>query len=185
MALIAKALGGIGNAVLGAGGSLLKTGARAFGDDAVKAVGRGVGKAQSGLDDVVKRAVKQDDLYKAAKNQARGLDTPQSATKPVANYRNNTSFRHDGASYRIQDGAYQRKSSGGNWEDITSKEYGHSRADFIGANEALEQAATNAESGAAAWSGVDNFVHEHPYIAAGIATGAGVAIAGLFDDDDD
>ena len=79
MALVAKMLGGIGKAVVGGGGAVLKGGAKLFGDDAVEALGRGVGKAQKGLDDIVQTAVKQDEIYKAAKNEARGI---KKARKP-------------------------------------------------------------------------------------------------------
>ena len=44
--MIVKALGGIGKAIIGLGGSVVKTGAKIFGDDAVEAVGRRVGNAQ-------------------------------------------------------------------------------------------------------------------------------------------
>ena len=70
MALAARMLAGIGKAVVGAGGTVLKGGAKLFGDDAVEALGRGVGKAQKSLDDIVQAAVKQDEIYKTVKNEA-------------------------------------------------------------------------------------------------------------------
>ena len=87
--MIIKALGGIGKAIIGLGGSVVKTGAKIFGDDAVEAVGRGVGNAQKGIDNIVQHAVKQDEIYKAAKNKARGIkeatkDTSKAAEEAIS-----------------------------------------------------------------------------------------------------
>lgn len=196
MALMARMLGGIGKGVIGTGGAVLKGGAKVFGDDAVEALGRGVGSLQKNIDDVVEYAVKQDQIYKEARNQARGIKEATKQTgeaakdavvrKPVNNYRKNTSFSYDGYTYRMQDGTYQRKAKNADaWENISSKEYGKTRGKFIGENEALEQAAINAESGAGFWSGLGEMVQDHPYIAAGIASGVGVAGGALLFGDDD
>lgn len=149
---------------------------------AIKATGQGIA---SGVKAAGKMKTKI--LGEAAEAATKSSDdVAKAARKPVNNYRKNTSFTYDNASYRIQDGAYQRKTSGGNWENISSKEYGHQRGGFIGENQALEQAAINAESGAGFWSGLGDMVQDHPYIAAGIAGGVGVAGGALlFDDDDD
>lgn len=171
---VAKAPGAVvgftGATVLGAAGGAIKatgqglvSGAKAAGKMKRKLLGEAAEAATKGSDDVAK-----------------------AARKPVNNYRENTSFTYDGASYRRQGDVYQRKTKGGDWEDITSKDYGHSRAGFIGENEALEQAAMNAESGAGFWSGLGEMAQEHPYIAAGIAGGVGVAGGALlFGGDDD
>lgn len=177
--LVGKVLGGVAKAPGAVAGFTTATAAGVVGG-AVKATGKGFA---SGVKAAGKMKTKI--LGEAAEAAAKGGDDVAKLGKPVNNYRSNTSFKHDGASYRIQDGAYQRKVSGGAWEDITSKEYGHSRASFIGANEALEQAAINAESGAGFWSGLGEMAQEHPYIAAGIAGGVGVAGGALLFGDDD
>lgn len=177
--LVRKVLGGIAKApgaVVGFTGSAVAGGV----SGAVKATGQGV-KAGANAANKLKTKI----LGEAAEAAAKGGDDVAKVAKPVNNYRTNTAFKHDGASYRTQNGTYQKKVSGGEWENITSKEYGHSRASFIGANEALEQAAVNAESGAGFWSGLGEMVSDHPYIAAGIAGGVGVGGGLLLGDDDD
>lgn len=178
--LVGKILGGAAKAPGAVAGF---AGATAVGiaGGAVKATGQGIssgvkaaGKLKTKiLGEAAEAATKSgDDIVKAARN-------------PVKNYRENTSFVFDGASYRKQGDVYQRKIKGGDWESVSSKEYGHSRASFIGENAALEQAAINAESGAGFWSGLGGMIQDHPYIAAGIAGGVGVAGGALLFDDDD
>ena len=54
--------------------------------------------------------------------------------------------------------------------------------DFIGP---MPVAKEMAESGAGFWSGLGNAIQEHPYVAAGIAGGIGIAGGALLFDDDD
>lgn len=139
MAMVAKTLGGLTKAAIGIGGSAAKGVSKIFGDEAVEAVGKKVGELQKGVDDIVGKAVKQDEIYKAAKNKARGIkeastkgssDVVNEAisknSKPVApttsyDYRN-----------RVVDGTevFERRPTGGNdssWVSVDGAEYGQAR----------------------------------------------------------
>lgn len=171
----AAAVGTVGGVIKLTGKGLV-SGAKAVGKMKTKIIGESAEAAiKNGTDDVVEAAVKNgtDDVVKAAR-------------KPVNNYRNNTSFTYDGASYRRQGDVYQRKVKGGNWENVSSKEYGHSRASFISENANLEQVANlehttvNAKSGAGFWDGIPGWAKT-----AGIATAGVIAGGVIFGDDDD
>ena len=133
MALAARMLGGIGKAIVGTGGTVLKGGAKLFGDNAVEALGRGVGKAQKGLDDIVQSAVKQDEIYKTAVKEARG-SVSNTAKDAAKNYKTRTTFGSaNGTRYRMRDvdgqKIYESKAKDGDWIQIQNQ--GRTRASQI------------------------------------------------------
>ena len=199
MALAARMLGGIGKAVVGAGGAVLKGGAKLFGDDAVEALGRGVGKAQKGIDDVVKQAVKQDDLYKSAVKEARGTvsDTAKEAIKnPAKNYKTKTEFGSaDGTRYRMRevDGkkVYESKAKDGDWAQIqdqgrtkASQIYGKARGEYIAYNDSLAEQVSKTAAGDGAGIDLLQFASDHPVGTALAGLGVGIVGANIFDDDE-
>lgn len=199
MALVAKMLGGIGKATVGAGGKILKSGARVFGDDAVEALGRGVGKVQKGIDDVVKQAVRQDDLYKSAVKEARGTvsDTAKNAIKnPAKNYKTKTEFGSaDGTRYRMRevDGkkVYESKIKDGDWAQIqdqgrtkASQIYGKARGEYIAYNDSLAEQVSKTAAGDGAGIDLLQFASDHPVGTALAGLGVGIVGANIFDDDE-
>ncbi len=199
MALVAKMLGGIGKATVGAGGKILKGGARVFGDDAVEALGRGVGKVQKGIDDVVKQAVRQDDLYKSAVKEARGTvsDTAKNAIKnPAKNYKTKTEFGSaDGTRYRMRevDGkkVYESKVKDGDWAQIqdqgrtkASQIYGKARGEYIAYNDSLAEQVSKTAAGDGAGIDLLQFASDHPVGTALAGLGVGIVGANIFDDDE-
>lgn len=202
MALVAKMLGGIGKATVGVGGTVLKGGAKLFGDNAVKALGHGVGKAQKGLDDIVQTAVKQDEIYKTAVKEARGTvsDTAKEAIKnPAKNYKTKTEFGStDGTRYRMRevDGkkVYESKAKDGDWSQIqdqgrtkASQIYGKARGEYIAYNDSLsEQVAEDiAKTAPGDGAGIDllQFASDHPVGTALAGLGVGMGVHALFDND--
>ena len=199
MALAARMLGGIGKTVVGAGGAVLKGGAKLFGDNAVEALGRGVGKAQKGIDDVVKQAVKQDDLYKSAVKEARGTvsDTAKEAIKnPAKNYKTKTEFGSaDGTRYRMRevDGKkiYESKAKDGDWAQIqdqgrtkASQIYGKARGEYIAYNDSLAEQVSKTAAGDGAGIDLLQFASGHPVGTALAGLGVGIVGANIFDDDE-
>lgn len=199
MALVAKMLGGIGKATVGAGGKILKGGAKVFGDDAVEALGRGVGKVQKGIDDVVKQAVRQDDLYKSAVKEARGTvsDTAKNAIKnPAKNYKTKTEFGSaDGTRYRMRevDGkkVYESKVKDGDWAQIqdqgrtkASQIYGKARGEYIAYNDSLAEQVSKTAAGDGAGIDLLQFASDHPVGTALAGLGVGIVGANIFDDDE-
>lgn len=199
MALVAKMLGGIGKATVGTGGKILKGGARVFGDDAVEALGRGVGKVQKGIDDVVKQAVRQDDLYKSAVKEARGTvsDTAKNAIKnPAKNYKTKTEFGSaDGTRYRMRevDGkkVYESKVKDGDWAQIqdqgrtkASQIYGKARGEYIAYNDSLAEQVSKTAAGDGAGIDLLQFASDHPVGTALAGLGVGIVGANIFDDDE-
>ena len=214
MALVAKMLGGIGKATVGAGGKILKGGARVFGDDAVEALGHGVGKVQKGIDDVVKQAVRQDDLYKSAVKEARGTvsDTAKNAVKeargtvsdtaknaiknPAKNYKTKTEFGSaDGTRYRMRevDGkkVYESKVKDGDWAQIqdqgrtkASQIYGKARGEYIAYNDSLAEQVSKTAAGDGAGIDLLQFASDHPVGTALASLGVGIVGANIFDDDE-
>lgn len=202
MALVARMLGGIGKTVVGAGGTILKGGAKLFGDDAVKVLGHGVGKAQKGLDNIVQTAVKQDEIYKTAVKEARGTvsDTAKEAIKnPAKNYKTKTEFGSaDGTRYRMRevDGkkVYESKAKDGDWSQIqdqgrtkASQIYGKARGEYIAYNDSLaEQVADDISKTAPGdGAGIDllQFASDHPVGTALAGLGVGMGVHALFDND--
>ena len=207
--MIIKALGGIGKAIIGLGGSVVKTGAKIFGDDAVEAVGRGVGNVQKGIDDIVQHAVKQDEIYKAAKNKARGIkeatkDTSKAAEEAISKPK----FKDDGIRFTKDDVTYERHRNP-NWHEgdarksptnpnghnqflytangkpISGKQFGQEKAEFVRNKGTVEQITDNATENflnntIEKWDGLPNWAKY-----TGIATASGIAGAVLFGDDDD
>lgn len=109
----------MGKAVVGAGGSILKGGVKIFGDDAVEALGRGVGKAQKSIDDIVQAAVKKDEIYKTAKNEARGVKEAINNTSEAAE---NAILRGTQASdgtikFKGKDGVTYERHRNPNWKE--------------------------------------------------------------------
>ena len=207
--MIVKALGGIGKAIIGLGGSVVKTGAKIFGDDAVEAVGRGVGNVQKGIDDIVQHAVKQDEIYKAAKNKARGVkeatkDTSKAAEEAISKPK----FKDDGIRFTKDDVTYERHRNP-NWQEgdarksstnpnghnqflytangkpISGKQFGQEKAEFVRNKGTVEQITDNATENflnntIEKWDGLPNWAKY-----TGIATAGGIAGAVLFGGDDD
>lgn len=199
MALAARMLGGIGKTVVGAGGTVLKGGAKLFGDDAVEALGRGVGKAQKGLDDIVQAAVKQDEIYKTAVKEARGTvsDTAKNAIKnPAKNYKTKTEFGSaDGTRYRMRevDGkkVYESKVKDGDWAQIqdqgrtkASQIYGKARGEYIAYNDSLAEQVSKTAAGDGAGIDLLQFASDHPVGTALAGLGVGIVGANIFDDDE-
>ena len=198
MALVARMLGGIGKATVGIGGTVLKGGAKLFGDNAVKALGHGVGKAQKGLDDIVQVAVKQDDLYKSAVKEARGTvsDTAKEAIKnPAKNYKTKTEFGSaDGTRYRMRevDGkkVYESKAKDSDWTQIqdqgrtkASQIYGKARGEYIAYNDSLAEQVSKTAAGDGAGIDLLQFASDHPVGTALAGIGVGIVGANIFDDD--
>ena len=207
--MIVKALGGIGKAIIGLGGSVVKTGAKIFGDDAVEAVGRGVGNVQKGIDDIVQHAVKQDEIYKAAKNKARGIkeatkDTSKAAEEAISKPK----FKDDGIRFTKDDVTYERHRNP-NWQEgdarksstnpnghnqflytangkpISGKQFGQEKAEFVRNKGTVEQITDNATENflnntIEKWDGLPNWAKY-----TGMATAGGIAGAVLFGGDDD
>ena len=207
--MIVKALGGIGKAIIGLGGSVVKTGAKILGDDAVEAVGRGVGNIQKGIDDIVQHAVKQDEIYKAAKNKARGIkeatkDTSKAAEEAISKPK----FKDDGIRFTKDDVTYERHRNP-NWQEgdarksstnpnghnqflytangkpISGKQFGQEKAEFVRNKGTVEQITDNATENflnntIEKWDGLPNWAKY-----TGIATAGGIAGAVLFGGDDD
>ena len=207
--MIVKALGGIGKAIIGLGGSVVKTGAKIFGDDAVEAVGRRVGNAQKGIDDIVQHAVKQDEIYKAAKNKARGIkeatkDTSKAAEEAISKPK----FKDDGIRFTKDDVTYERHRNP-NWQEgdarksstnpnghnqflytangkpISGKQFGQEKAEFVRNKGTVEQITDNATENflnntIEKWDGLPNWAKY-----TGIATAGVIAGAVLFGGDDD
>ena len=207
--MIVKALGGIGKAIIGLGGSVVKTGAKIFGDDAVEAVGRGVGNVQKGIDDIVQHAVKQDEIYKAAKNKARGIkeatkDTSKAAEEAISKPK----FKDDGIRFTKDNVTYERHRNP-NWQEgdarksstnpnghnqflytangkpISGKQFGQEKAEFVRNKGTVEQITDNATENflnntIEKWDGLPNWAKY-----TGIATAGGIAGAVLFGGDDD
>ena len=203
MALMIQALGGVGKAVIGAGGHVLKTGARIFGSDAVEAIGTTVGKLKGGIDNLVQTAVKQDEVYKAAQQKARGIKEAATETsdaaKQAVSKKANIVYSRDGDKY-------YRQVEGGKRVEIDSKTYGQANSTRIAIDKkntpshtgytnsnysstfTIEEeiASEMAESKTGFWSGLGEMASDHPYIAASIAGGTGLAAGGLiFGGDDD
>ena len=97
---------------------------------------------------------------------------------------------------------YQQRDAGGKFTSISGKQFGAAKQAYGGAGyasyddmllggnsqiqEAAEVAQEAAESGAGWWSGLGEMAQEHPYVAAGIAGGVGLAGGALlFGGDDD
>lgn len=201
MALVAKMLGGIGKAVVGAGGTVLKSGAKFLGDDAVEALGRGVGKAQKGLDDIVQAAVKQDEIYKTAKNEARGIKKARKPSERATEAINQQRISEPITSYdyrqRIVNGkeVFEKRPTGAGdsaWasiDDVTeyrdarrnshsnTAEFTYSSAETTG-NLPAVIAQENCESGAGWWDGIPGWAK-----LGGAAVAGGIAGAFLADDD--
>lgn len=207
--MIVKALGGIGKAIIGLGGSIVKTGAKILGDDAVEAVGRGVGNVQKGIDDIVQHAVKQDEIYKAAKNKARGIkeatkDTSKAAEEAISKPK----FKDDGIRFTKDNVTYERHRNP-NWQEgdarksstnpnghnqflytangkpISGKQFGQEKAEFVRNKGTVEQITDNATENflnntIEKWDGLPNWAKY-----TGIATAGGIAGAVLFGGDDD
>ena len=207
--MIVKALGGIGKAIIGLGGSVVKTGAKIFGDDAVEAVGRRVGNAQKGIDDIVQHAVKQDEIYKAAKNKARGIkeatkDTSKAAEEAISKPK----FKDDGIRFTKDDITYERHRNP-NWQEgdarksstnpnghnqflytangkpISGKQFGQEKAEFVRNKGTVEHITDNTTENflnntIEKWDGLPNWAKY-----TGIATAGGIAGAVLFGGDDD
>ena len=207
--MIVKALGGIGKAIIGLGGSVVKTGAKIFGDDAVEAVGRGVGNVQKGIDDIVQHAVKQDEIYKAAKNKARGIkeatkDTSKAAEEAISKPK----FKDDGIRFTKDNVTYERHRNP-NWQEgdarksstnpnghnqflytangkpISGKQFGQEKAEFVRNKGTVEQITDNATENflnntIEKWDGLPNWAKY-----TGMATAGGIAGAVLFGGDDD
>ena len=199
MALVARMLGGIGKTVVGAGGTILKGGAKLFGDDAVKVLGHGVGKAQKGLDNIVQTAVKQDEIYKTAVKEARGTvsDTAKEAIKnPAKNYKTKTEFGSaDGTRYRMRevDGkkVYESKAKDGDWSQIqdqgrtkASQIYGKARGEYIAYNDSLAEQVSKTAAGDGAGIDLLQFASDHPVGTALAGLGVGIVGANIFDDDE-
>lgn len=203
MALAARMLGGIGKAVVGTGGAVLKGGAKLFGDDAVETLGRTVGKAQKGIDDVVKQAVKQDDIYKAAKNKARGVkeavrNTSDDAVEAVTRSNAKVTYSRDGDKF-------YRQVEGGKRQEIDSKLYGNANSRRISTDKAntpshrnytgdnysntftIEEEIANNISKTATGDGAGisllQFASDHPVGTALAGLGVGVVGTNLLDDD--
>ena len=207
--MIVKALGGIGKAIIGLGGSVVKTGAKILGDDAVEAVGREVGNLQKGIDDIVQHAVKQDEIYKAAKNKARGIkeatkDTSKAAEEAISKPK----FKDDGIRFTKDNVTYERHRNP-NWQEgdarksstnpnghnqflytangkpISGKQFGQEKAEFVRKKGTVEQITDNATENflnntIEKWDGLPNWAKY-----TGIATAGGIAGAVLFGGDDD
>ena len=207
--MIVKALGGIGKAIIGLGGSVVKTGAKILGDDAVEAVGREVGNLQKGIDDIVQHAVKQDEIYKAAKNKARGIkeatkDTSKAAEEAISKPK----FKDDGIRFTKDNVTYERHRNP-NWQEgdarksstnpnghnqflytangkpISGKQFGQEKAEFVRNKGTVEQITDNATENflnntIEKWDGLPNWAKY-----TGIATAGGIAGAVLFGGDDD
>ena len=207
--MIVKALGGIGKAIIGLGGSVVKTGAKILGDDAVEAVGRGVGNVQKGIDDIVQHAVKQDEIYKAAKNKARGIkeatkDTSKAAEEAISKPK----FKDDGIRFTKDNVTYERHRNP-NWQEgdarksstnpnghnqflytangkpISGKQFGQEKAEFVRNKGTVEQITDNTTENflnntIEKWDGLPNWAKY-----TGIATAGGIAGAVLFGGDDD
>ena len=202
MAIVIRTLGGIGKAVIGAGGAVLKGGARLFGNEAVEAVGRGVGKLQGGIDNIVQSAVKQDEIYKAAQKEARGV---KEATQNTSEAAEEAVSRTANVTYSRDGDKYYRQVEGGKRTEIDSKTYGQANRTRIATDRANtpshagynnsnysstftmeeEIASEMAESGAGFWSGLGEMVSDHPYVAASIAGGTGLLAGGLLFDDNE
>ena len=204
MAMAIKALGGIGKAIIGAGGTVLKGGVKLFGDDAVETLGRGVGKAQKALDDIVQAAVKRDEIYKAAKNEARGVkeavkNTSDDAVEAVTRSNAQVTYSRDGDKF-------YRQVEGGKRQEIDSKLYGNANSRRISIDKAntpshknytvdnysntftLEEEIADNISKTAAGDGAGvnllQFASNHPVGTALTGLGVGIIGANIFDDDE-
>lgn len=207
--MIVKALGGIGKAIIGLGGSVVKTGAKIFGDDAVEAVGRGVGNVQKGIDDIVQHAVKQDEIYKAAKNKARGIkeatkDTSKAAEEAISKPKfkdDEIRFTKDNVTYERhrnpnwQEGDARKSSTNpnghnqflytANGKPISGKQFGQEKAEFVRNKGTVEHITDNATENflnntIEKWDGLPNWAKY-----TGMAIAGGIAGTVLFDGDDD
>lgn len=198
MAMAIKALGGIGKAIIGAGGKVAKGGARFLGDDAVEAVGRKVGELQKGINEVVENAVKQDELYKKAVKEAKGTvsNTAKEAVKnPAKNYKQRTEFGSaDGTRYRMREEngkkIYESKVKDGDWSQIqdqgrtkASQIYGKARGEYIAYNDSLAEQISKTAAGDGAGIDLLQFASDNPVGTALVGLGVGVVGANIFDDD--
>lgn len=167
MALLVKGLGGIGKTVIGAGGAVVKGGARLFGDDAVKAVGSGVGKLQNGIDDVIQHAVKQDEIYKTAKSKARKVKEANkgsgSAAKDAINASSKSKSQKANASIEGQMSM--------NFDDS---------GNITGYTEDIIEKASFFDNVVEKWDGLPGWAKTTSIATAGVIAGAV-----LFDDDDE
>lgn len=123
-------------------------------------------------------------------NEAASEAISQPTAKPVSGYRTNTSFIHDGVSYRrTKGGGFERRSKvdgeWGDWEGISKKQYGKARSKYISDNEALEQAGKIATTETAETAGFNlgEFIDNHPVIAGGTLLGGGFLLSEMLDDD--
>ena len=212
MALVAKMLGGIGKAVVGAGGTVLKSGAKFLGDDAVEALGRGVGKAQKGLDDIVQAAVKQDEIYKAAKNEARGIKEARGVKSESAKEAilRGTQSSDGTISFKGKDGVTYERHKNPNWKEgdvrksstnpngrnqylytangqsINGQAFGKAKSSFTQDGGTFSDIADDISKTAAGdGSGIDllQFASDHPVGTALAGLGVGIIGAELLDDD--
>lgn len=206
MALVARMLGGIGKSVVGAGGTVLKGGAKLFGDDAVEALGHGIGKAQKGLDDIVQTAVKQDELYKTAVKEARGVkgeSAKEAILKGAQSSDGTISFKgKDGITYERhknpnwKEGDVRKSSTNpngrnqylytANGQSINGQEFGKAKSSFTQDGGTFSDIADNISKAAAGdGAGIDllQFASDHPVGTALAGLGVGVVGANLLDDD--
>lgn len=200
MALATRLITGVGKAVVGAGGGVLKGGAKLFGDDVVEALGRTVGKAQGALDDIVEASVKQDKLYKTAVKEARETvsDTAKEAVKnPAKNYKQRAEFGSaDGTRYRMREvngkKIYESKAKDGDWAQIqdqgrtkASQIYGKARGEYIAYNDSLAKAEELSQVAAGDKAGFDllQFASDHPVGTALAGLGVGIVGTNILDDE--
>lgn len=206
MALVAKMLGGIGKAVVGAGGTVLKGGAKFLGDDAVEAVGRKVGELQKGINEVVESAVKQDELYKTAVKEARGVKS-ESAKEAILR---GTQSSDGTISFKGKDGITYERHKNPNWKEgdvrksstnpngrnqylytangqsINGQAFGKAKSSFTQDGGTFSDIADDISKTAAGdGAGIDllQFASDHPVGTALAGLGVGVIGANLLDDD--
>lgn len=185
--IVRKVLGGVAKApgaVVGFAGTTVAGAA----SGAVKATGQGIA-AGAKASNKMKTKILGEAAEAATKS---GDDVVEAATKKVQYGR--TSSKNGYEYYREVDGKRTT---------IDSGTYGRHRGEYIASQRAKnpnydpnsnyswnfgieEQIAQEAaESGAGFWSGLGEMVSDHPYIAAGIAGGVGVAGGALLFGDDD
>ena len=205
MALVAKMLGGIGKAVVGAGGTVLKGGAKFLGDDAVEAVGRKVGELQKGINEVVESAVKKDELYKTAVKEARGVKS-ESAKEAILR---GTQSSDGTISFKGKDGITYERHKNPNWKEgdvrkssanpngrnqylytangqsINGQAFGKAKSSFTQDGGTFSDIADDISKTAAGdGAGIDllQFASDHPVGTALAGLGVGIVGAELLDD---
>lgn len=194
MALLAKVLGGVTNAAIGATGSVASKFATKNG--AIK-IGAIVGTAQKEVDKKVASVVTRDAAYKATKAETRGLvkeaknttskvaeEAISKGTKSKAKIKANEPIKFEGFSHDASKGTYSATINGGKEIPLTEAQYNmHIEGKTDELNKQIAEQISQTATGDGAGVNLQEFIQEHPVMSMGGAAVGGALIGNMLDDD--